>query len=144
MHRAPHVEALMDALQKELEQLENRYWQAIKDKDVEAALRLTDEPCIVAGAQGVASIDAKTYGAMMQKAKWSLKSFAITDVKVKPLGNDAAIVAYKVHEDLEVEGKPLSLDASDSSVWVKRDGSWKCALHTESLKGDPFGRDKQS
>jgi len=70
------------------------------------------------------------------------RSFPVEDVRVRPLGRDTAIVAYKVHEELDVEGKPVSLDASDSSVWVKRDGAWKCALHTESLKGDPFGRDK--
>jgi len=27
-----------------------------------------------------------------------------------------------------------------SSVWVRRDGTWTCALHTESVAGDPFGR----
>ena len=33
--------------------LEQRYWRALEEKDVAAALRLTDDPCIVAGAQGV-------------------------------------------------------------------------------------------
>jgi hypothetical protein len=30
--------------------LETQFWQSMKDKDVEAALRLTDNPCIVTGA----------------------------------------------------------------------------------------------
>jgi hypothetical protein len=47
-----------------------------------------------------------------------------------------------VHEDLIVDGKPVSLDAADSSTWVKRDGQWKCAMHTEAILGDPFGRDR--
>ena len=54
--------------------------------------------------------------------------------------NDIAIVAYKVHEEMTLEDKPLSLDAADASVWIKRDGQWQCALHTESLAGDRFGR----
>ena len=41
-----------------------------------------------------------------------------------------------------VEGKPVKLEAFDTSVWMKQDGKWVCALHTESLAGDPFGRDK--
>ena len=51
-------------------------------------------------------------------------------------GNHAnvAIVAYKVHEDLIVEGKPVSLDATDSSTWVKRGGQWRCALHTDCAR----------
>jgi hypothetical protein len=58
------------------------------------------------------------------------------------LGNDVAIVAYDVHEDLTVDGKRVSLDAADTSTWVRRSGSWVCALHTESLRGDPYGRDR--
>jgi hypothetical protein len=37
----------------------------LKDKDIDAALRLTYEPCIVAGAQGVSSIDKQTFAKMM-------------------------------------------------------------------------------
>jgi hypothetical protein len=57
--------------------------------------------------------------------------------------DDVALVAYKVVEELIVEGKPVTLDAADSSVWVRRDGRWRCALHTESVAGDPFGRDRR-
>jgi hypothetical protein len=53
-------------IESELLDLEKRYWQAIKDKDVDAALRLTDDPCIVTGAQGVGMIDRKTLAAMMK------------------------------------------------------------------------------
>jgi hypothetical protein len=53
-----------------------------------------------------------------------------------------AVLAYNVHEELTVEGKPVTIDAADASTWVRRDGRWLCALHSESLKGDPFGRDR--
>ena len=98
-------------LQKELLKLEKQYWQAVKDKDIEACMRLTDDPCIVAGATGVASIDRKT-------------------------------LAYKVREKLTVDGKPVTLEASDASTWVRKNGRWVCALHTESVIGDPYGRDR--
>jgi hypothetical protein len=54
-----------------------------------------------------------------------------------------AAVAYQVHEELTVDGKPVTLDAADSSTWVRRDRRWLCALHTEAIAGDPFGRDRQ-
>jgi hypothetical protein len=60
------------------------------------------------------------------------------------LGDDVAIVAYKVKEDMTVEGKPLQLEAADTSTWVRKDGRWLCALHTEALTGDPFGRDRRA
>jgi hypothetical protein len=59
------------------------------------------------------------------------------------LADDVAIVAYKVTEDLTVQGKPVHLEAADSSTWVRRDGRWVCALHTEAIAGDPFGRDRR-
>lgn len=40
-----------------------------------------------------------------------------------------------------MEGKPVTIDAADASTWIRRNGSGLCALHTESLLGDPFGRD---
>jgi hypothetical protein len=42
-----------------------------------------------------------------------------------------------------VEGQRIDLEASDASVWVEKDGEWKCALHTESFLGDSFGRDRK-
>jgi hypothetical protein len=131
-------------IENELLDLETRYWQAIKDQDVDAALKLTDDSCIVAGAQGVASIDRMAMEHMMKSANYTLNAFEFDKgVHVHKVTDDVAVIAYKVHEDLTVEGKPVSLDAAESSTWVKRDGRWLCAVHTESLSGDPFGRDRQ-
>ena len=129
-------------VERELLKLEERYWQAIQDRDVDAALRLTDDNCIVAGAQGVASIDRQGFINMMNAPNYILNKFKLKDPEVRLLGDDIAILAYKVHEDLTVEGKDMSLDAADASTWVRRDGRWVCAMHTESILGDPFGRDR--
>lgn len=129
--------------EQELVQLENEYWQALKDQDVDAALRLTDDQCIVTGAQGVASIDREALKEMMTNAQYSLSDYDISDVQARMLSDDVAIVAYKVREELTVEGKPVTLEAADASTWVRRNGRWVCALHTESIIGDPFGRDRR-
>jgi ketosteroid isomerase-like protein len=131
------------AIEKELLDLEKQYWQAIKDKDIDAAVRLTDEPSIVAGAQGVAQINREAFAAMMRGAKWTLHRFELgADAQVRLLKDDIAVVAYNVLEELTVEGKAVTVKAADTSTWVRRDGRWLCAVHTESLAGDPFGRDR--
>ena len=130
-------------LAKELLQLETRFWNSMNDKDVEAALQLTNDPCIVTGAQGVSKIDKKTFANLMATGTWTLHDFDIHDVKVEQLSDDVAVIGYKVHEELTVDGKPITLDAADASTWVKKDGRWLCALHTESVVGDPFGRDRK-
>jgi len=126
----------------ELLNLERQYWQAFKDRDEDAAVRLTDFPCLVAGAQGAVSIDQNAFIGMMRSMKSELRSFDLTNTQVRLLGADVAIVTYKVHEELTVDGKPLTLDAADASTWVKRGDGWRCALHTESITGDPYGRDR--
>ncbi|MEP6551743.1 MAG: nuclear transport factor 2 family protein [Gemmatimonadales bacterium] len=130
-------------IEAQLIDLEKQYWQAIKDKDVQAAMRLTDEPCIVTGAQGVARITQKAFAAMLQAGGWTLHQFDFTDIEVRVLGDETAIVAYKVKEVLTVDGKPITFEAADSSTWVRREGQWVCALHTEAVLGDPFGRDRR-
>jgi hypothetical protein len=132
------------AVENELLSLEREYWQALQDGDDAAALRLTDDPCIVAGAQGVASLDHETMAGMLKQGAWKLRRFSIDpDVKVRMIGDDVAVLAYTVHEELTVDDNPVKLLARDASTWVRRDGRWVCALHTEALAGDPFGRDRR-
>ena len=140
-NEAPHD---TQAIGDELLALEKRYWQALKDNDVQAALELTDDPCIVTGAQGVANLTRDSLAEMMRSANYRLDDFYISSEQVRQLNDDTAVLAYNVRERLTVDGKSLTLEAADASTWVRRDGRWLCALHTESLKGDPFGRDRAS
>lgn len=129
--------------EKELIELETQYWNAMKDGDVQTCMKLTDEPCIVAGAQGVGSIDKQGFEAMMKSSTYKLERFALKDgAKMRRLGDDVAVLAYEVHEELTVDGKPVAIDAAECSTWVRRDGRWACAQHSESIEGDPFGRDR--
>lgn len=132
------------AIERELLSLEQRYWQSIKDKDMAAVSELTDYPCIVTGAQGVGSIDEATFSSMLKGSPRTLDEFTLgDDVQVRQISEDVAVVAYKLREKLTVEGEPITIEAADASVWVRRDGQWRCAMHTESLAGDPYGRDRR-
>jgi ketosteroid isomerase-like protein len=132
-------------LEQELLGLEKRFWSAIKDADYEAALALTDDPCIVAGPSGVMSVDKKAFKSMMEGATSTMQDFKIDpDVQVLKPVDDVALVAYKVTEHITVDGKPVTLNAADASTWVRKNGRWLCAMHSESVLGDPYGRDKKS
>jgi len=130
---------------RELLDIERRFWDAMKTKDAQRAAQMTDDGCIIVGAQGVSAIDGKMMGKLTSEGKWQLEQFAIDDKnsQVRFIGDDVAIVAYRVTERVAIDGQTLPVEANDSSVWVRRDGEWLCALHTESLAGDPFGRDRQ-
>lgn len=134
----------MNRLANELLDLEKQFWEAMKERDVDTAMQLTADECILTGAQGVSNIKKQALGDMLQNAPYELHAYELKDPVVREIQDDVAILAYNVHEELTVDGKPVKLDAADSSTWIKRDGQWRCVLHTEAISGDPFGRDRRA
>ena len=129
---------------QELLDVEKEFWDAMKAKDAKIAANMTDDGCIIVGAQGVSAIDSQAMAKMTKEGKWQLKKYSFDEksTQVRFLTDDIAIVAYTVNEDVVMDGEMIPLEANDSSVWVRREGEWRCALHTESVAGDPFGRKK--
>jgi ketosteroid isomerase-like protein len=129
--------------ENQLIELEKKYWDAMIAKDVDTAVRMSDDPCFVTGASGVGSIDSAKYRQLMTEGTWKLHEYTMDKIQARMISPDVAVVVYTVTEKLTVDGKPLTLTANDSSTWVRKNGEWKCALHTEAVAGDPFGRDKK-
>lgn len=124
--------------------VESAFWDAMQSKDAAAAARMTDDKCIIVGAQGVSAIDAKSMGKMTTEGAWELKHYEFDQktMQTRFVTDDIAIVAYTVNETVVIDEKTIPFKANDSSVWIRREGEWRCALHTESVAGDPFGRGK--
>src|SRR3954462_5842494 len=120
------------AKERELLDVENRFWDAMKEKDAPSAGRMTDDGCIIVGAQGVSAIDQKVMAKLPAEGNWDLQHYAFDEksAQVRFISDDVAIVAYKVSERVTIDGQTLPVEAHDSSVWVRRDGEWRCALHT--------------
>lgn len=120
--------------------VERRFWNAMQEKDAETAAEMTDDECIVVGGQGVSAITSDAMGKMTAEGPWQLQRYTLDDdsAQVRMIGDDVALVAYSVKEDVTMNGKAMSVDAHDASVWVRRDGEWRCAMHVESVAGDPF------
>jgi uncharacterized protein (TIGR02246 family) len=133
----------MTPTERQVLDLEKKYWRALEDGDVDTAMSLTDEPCFITGPSGIGSIDHRAFKNMMTNAEYSLNAVKVgDDAQVRLLSDDVAIVAYRVTEDMTIGGQEIRFEAADSSTWVRRDGRWLCALHSEALRGDPYGRDK--
>jgi ketosteroid isomerase-like protein len=128
----------------EILELERRYWEAMRARDVRTAVSLTDFPCLIAGASGVRSVDQPSYEKMLTGASWRIHEFEIeAGAEVRQVTDDVAVIVYRVREEMTVDGKPVTLRAADSSVWVRRDEGWRCAAHTEAIAGDAFGRERE-
>ena len=128
---------------EEIVELERKYWQAMVDRDLDAALQMTADPCLIAGASGVAVVDHAKYRQIFEGAKWELLEYALDNIQTHAVTDDVILIAYTITENLVVEGKPVTLKASDTSTWVRRDGRWVNAMHTEAVLGDSYGRDRK-
>ncbi|MGE6785664.1 nuclear transport factor 2 family protein [Ensifer adhaerens] len=136
----------MHAEEQEIIALEQEFWRTILTQDTEASLAMLPERSIVVGAQGAAVLTRDDYRRMSEQAEasWKLNSFRLDDVSVIFPKDDVAVIAYTVTEEMEVEGKPLTIKAADATTWVREEGRWLASLHTESVLGDPFGRDRNA
>ena len=130
---------------QELLALEREYWDAIKARDARTVNRLTDPDSTVAGATGVSGWNPEAVAKAFESPQYTITDYRIDpqSVRINHIREDVVSIAYGVHEDMQMaDGKPVKLDAFDISVWKKTENGWACVLHTESLKGDPFGRDR--
>jgi hypothetical protein len=143
MTRTPERTMITD---QELLKLERDFWDAMRDRDVRTASRLTAKDSTIVGSSGVSGVDPRTMGKLLESAPYRIKDYRIDPqtVRTTHLCDEVVAVSYRVQEDLEVDGKPVKLDAFDSSVWKKTDDGWACVLHTESIAGDAFGRDRMT
>ena len=116
-----------------IERVERDFWQALIDKDTAAATAMVADDCLLAGPSGTMKIDPPKYAAMMEDGQWTLESFEFSDVEVIFPSADVAVIAYKVRQKGTMKNGPMDMRCADSSVWVKDGGSWKCALHTETI-----------
>jgi hypothetical protein len=113
--------------------LEKSYWDAMKRKDGARAAQLSGKTSLVTGARGVSSIPKDKMGKMTESGDWTLESYDFDDVEVTVPTPDVAIIAYKVHQKVTMDGKPQDLHAADSSTWIRGLAGWECHAHSETM-----------
>lgn len=123
-----------EELRQEILGLEKKYWNAMRDKDLQTAMSLTYFPCVVAGPSGMYSVDEEQYRKMFATSQDSVRSFEFDEdnAQVHQVGPETAVIGYRVHTSFIKDGKSKIIDAVDTSTWVKHNNEWVCALHTET------------
>lgn len=113
--------------QTQVIELEQKYWQAMQNDDIEAAVSLTRFPCLITSPQGSRLVVEDDFRNMMKGH--SGKSYEGMEMKnnmVQILNDETAIITYEA----VLNGKTHI----DASTWVNENGSWVCAFHTEIEK----------
>lgn len=116
----------------EIERLERNFWQSMVDRKPSVATGMITEPALMVSGNGPITFDRAEYTKMANNEQHRLVDYSLSDMNVLFPNDDVAIATYRAHQKMEVDGKPMEFDSVDSSTWVKVDGGWKCAAHTES------------
>ncbi|MDR6782009.1 ketosteroid isomerase-like protein [Pedobacter africanus] len=113
--------------------LEKKYWKAMETHDFDTVKSLTRFPCIVAGKNGVRSVDEDSFKKMFDSAEGNqLKVLNISETESEIIGEDSAVIAYLIELAYSADGQKSSEKCACTSTWVKEQDSWVCAMHTES------------
>lgn len=124
----------MNADTTTLFELERKFWKAIVDEDTDTATGLLTEPAFMVSQYGSLKFDHLRYRQMAEQGTMVVKSFELSDMDAIFPNPDTAILTYKVRQVLRPrEGSDeIEQEMTDTSTWVREQGEWRCAIHTES------------
>ena len=81
----------MTGSKQQIIDLETRFWQSMKDKDVETAKSLIAKEGLVTGPMGSMTINPEKYAQMTRDGQWTLDDFDMKNVEVVRPTEDSAI-----------------------------------------------------
>ncbi|WP_077034354.1 nuclear transport factor 2 family protein [Pelomonas sp. KK5] len=117
--------------------LEKQFWQSMVDEDTDTALGLLDEPALMISAHGSMRFDHAQYRQMAEHGKFVLKDYELSDMEVVFPTEGTAVMSYKVRQvmaprESRTVAERMEQHMSDASVWTRKDGRWRCVMHTET------------
>jgi ketosteroid isomerase-like protein len=120
-------------MENQILELEKKYWKAMETRDFDTVSSLTRFPCIVAGKDGIRSVDESSFKKMFDSGAGNqLKVVDISGAESETIAENTAVLAYLVELEYSMEGQKSSGKCACTSTWVKVNENWVCAMHTES------------
>jgi hypothetical protein len=113
--------------QSQIIELEQKFWQAMREEDIETAVSLSRFPCLLSGPKGSKLIVEDEFRQLMQGHDG--KTFEGVELKntlVEILNEETAVITY----EYDLNGKTFL----DASTWVNEKGNWVCGFHSETQK----------
>lgn len=119
-------------MENQILNLEKKYWNAMESRDFNTVKSLTRFPCIIAGENGVRSVDEASFKKMFDSGEGKqTKVLNISGEEIQIM-DDTTVIAYLVELEYNADGQRSSHKCACASAWVKENSNWVCSLHTES------------
>ena len=120
-------------MKTQIVELEKKYWQGMEDHNYETVKNLTRFPCIVAGKNGVHSVDEASFKKMFESGNGDkIKILNFSDIETQVIGENSAVIAYLIELGIEGDKQNAPMKCACTSTWIKEDDKWTCVLHTET------------
>jgi hypothetical protein len=120
-------------METQIIELEKKYWKGMENHDYETVKNLTLFPCIIAGKNGVQSVDESKFKNMFESGDGhKIKVVNISNVEAKLIAENTAIIAYLIELGIDGAKQNSSMKCACTSTWIKNNNDWLCSLHTEA------------
>ena len=129
--KIPPTAPTMDALVT----LERSAYEAWKSKDAKFWDTFLSDAFVGWGSSG--RLDKTSATREYTGADCEIKSYALSDEQMKPLGDNAALITYQAAVEGTCDGQKVSTRRWAASVYVFDGDSWKGACHAEAPVVDP-------
>ena len=114
-------------MSSELHGLSERWFQAWLEKDAATVERLTAEDYLYIGPSGLV-LDRQAILAIIRSPSYRLDHGRRTEVVVRAVGQEAAVVRYRYQGAGSFEGTSFTDDQRGVAVWEKHAGGWRIVM----------------
>ncbi|MGH9872816.1 MAG: nuclear transport factor 2 family protein [Pyrinomonadaceae bacterium] len=111
----------------DLERLNQIWEQAWLDKDVALVEKLMADEYLFIAPNGQ-MLDRQAILKIIRSPSYHLDSGTRTEVIIKPVGEDAAVVVHRSQAEGKLEGKSFKDDHRCTMLCVRRGGEWRVIL----------------
>src|SRR5260370_18135308 len=115
--------------------LEKSAYAAWKSKDAKFWDTFLSDKFVGWGSSG--RLDKASATKEFTGADCAIKSYALSDEQMNPLGKAAALITYKITVDGTCGGQEVPANSWAASAYVRDGGKWKGTFHAEASVVDP-------
>lgn len=120
-------------MEKQIIELEKKYWQAMENHNYETVKKLTHFPCLIAGKNGVQSVNETKFKEMFDSGNGDkIKVVRLSDIEAQVVDQNIAMIAYLIEFAIVDDKQKAPMKCACTSTWIKENSNWVCALHTET------------
>ena len=119
-------------LKDDLVAMEKRAWTAWGSQDAQAFRDLMTEDAVQAVAGAGVSTGREKIMADVKSNTCQMKSFDFTDVKLRQLSPDIAVLTYMATQDTTCEGQKLPAKVFATSIYLRQGGKWRSTSYQET------------